>query len=497
MEPLLLPLLVPFLFLILTLLGRKVPIFQRGLAVAGSFTLLVVTVYLLADVARHGIRSTQIGNWPAPFGITLVADLTSAVMLAITGVLAFLVSIYTLQGIDERQVQHGFYSLFFGLLMGVCGAFSTGDIFNLYVWFEVMLMASFVLMALGGERAQLEGAIKYVILNLMASGLFLSATGILYSVVGTLNMADLSIRLRLVASPDLVTVVAILFLVAFGIKSAAFPLFFWLPASYPTPPVAVTALFSGMLSKVGVYSMIRVFTLLFVSDVAFTHTILLIMAGFTMVTGVLGAAAQYDIRRLLSFHIISQIGYMLMGLGLFSQASLAGTIFFIAHVIASKASLFLIAGIIHRITGSYDLRRIGGLYRTQPGLAFLFLIPALALAGLPPLSGFFGKLALVQAGLGLDQYTIVAVSLVVSLLTLFSMMKIWNEGFLKPSPPDAPPHQPAEGLKFMLIAPAVVLAVVPIVMGFAPGPIYRLAEQAAAQLLNPDGYIAAVIGSLR
>ncbi len=497
MEPLLLPLLVPLLLIVLTLLAWKHPRVQRWLGVIGSLALMVVTLLLLENVARLGIRATQIGNWPAPYGITLVADLTSAVMLAITGVLAFTVSLYTINGIDERRVKHGFYTLYFALLMGVCGAFLTGDIFNLYVWFEVMLMASFVLMALGGERAQLEGAIKYVILNLTASALFLSATGILYSVTGTLNMADLSIRLRLVTSPDLVTVVAILYLVAFGIKSAAFPLFFWLPASYHTPPVAVTALFSGMLSKVGVYSLVRVFTLLFLADVSYTHTIILIMAGFTMVTGVLGAAAQYDLRRLLSFHIVSQIGYLLMGLGLFTQAALASTIFFMVHVIAAKSALFLVAGVMRRITGTFDLRKMGGLYRTQPWLALIFLIPAIALAGLPPLSGFFGKLALVRAGLGVEQYTIVAVSLAVSILTLFSMIKIWSEGFQKPSPENAPAHQPAEGNKFLLLAPAVILGLITVVLGVAAGPVYGLAEQAAAQLVNPDGYLSAVIGGVR
>lgn len=494
MEVLLLPLLIPLLFIILSLLAWNYTNLQRGLSLVGSFSLLIAGLVLFQQVSSRGIRSTQLGNWPAPYGITLVADLFSAVMIAVAGLLAFLVALYSVKSIDEKRVAHGFYPLYFALIMGVCGAFLTGDIFNLYVWFEVMLMASFVLMALGGERAQLEGAIKYVIINLIASALFLSATGILYSVAGTLNLADLSIRLRLVASPDLVTIIAILYLVAFGIKSAAFPLFFWLPASYHTPPVTVTALFSGLLTKVGVYSLVRVFTLLFLSDVAFTHTLILVIAGFTMVTGVLGAAAQYDIRRLLSYHIVSQIGYLLMGLGLFTTAGLASTVFFMVHVIVAKSALFLVAGIIKRLAGSFDLRRIGGLYRTQPWLALLFLIPALSLAGLPPLSGFFGKLALVRAGLEQGQGVIVAVSLLVSILTLYSMTKIWIEAFWKPAPANSPVEQPAEGFKVLLLAPTIVLAVIAVVMGLLAGPLYGLAEQAAAQLLDPAGYVAAVIG---
>jgi len=491
------PLLLPLLFIVLTLFAWNTPRIQRLLALLGSTALLVAGLSLLAQVRASGIAVTQIGNWPAPYGITLVADLFSAIMITITGVVALLVAIYSLEGIDEQRVAHGFYPLYFALLMGVCGAFLTGDIFNLYVWFEVMLMASFVLMALGGERAQLEGAIKYVILNLTSSALFLSATGILYSVAGTLNMADLSIRLQEVNSPGLVTTIAMLYLVAFGIKAAIFPLFFWLPASYHTPPVAVTALFSGLLTKVGVYSLVRVFTLLFLTDVAFTHTILLVLGGLTMVIGVLGAAAQYDMRRLLSFHIISQIGYLLMGLGLYSVAGLASTIFFMAHVIAAKAALFLVAGIVRRVSGSFDLRRIGGLYRDQPWLAILFLIPALSLAGLPPLSGFFGKLALVRAGLAQGQYVIVAVSLAVSLLTLFSMTKIWMEAFWKPAPEKAPPQNREAGYKLSLVLPALAMGLISVLLGFLAQPVYGLAEQAAGVLMQPALYAAAVLGGVR
>lgn len=497
MQIVLFPLLIPLLFIVLTLFGWNNPRIQRLLALLGSTALLLAGLILLTQVQKSGIAVTQIGNWPAPYGIALVADLFSAIMITITGVVALLVAIYSLEGIDEQRVAHGFYPLYFALLMGVCGAFLTGDIFNLYVWFEVMLMASFVLMALGGERAQLEGAIKYVILNLTSSALFLSATGILYSLTGTLNMADLSFRLQELDSPALVTIIAMLYLVAFGIKAAVFPLFFWLPASYHTPPVAVTALFSGLLTKVGVYSLVRVFTLLFLTDIAFTHTVLLVLGGFTMVVGVLGAAAQYDMRRLLSFHIISQIGYLLMGLGLYSVAGLASTIFFMAHVIAAKGSLFLVAGIIRRVSGSFDLRRLGGLYREQPWLAILFLIPALSLAGLPPLSGFFGKLALVRAGLAQGQYAIVAVSLAVSLLTLFSMTKIWMEAFWKPAPDKAPPQNREAGYKLTLVLPALGMGLISVLLGFLAQPVYGLSEQAAGFLMQPALYAAAVLGGVR
>jgi multicomponent Na+:H+ antiporter subunit D len=349
-----------------------------------------------------------------------VADEFSAIMLLLTGIIGFAVEGYSLATMDRARENFGYHPLFHFLLMGVSGAFLTGDLFNLYVWFEVMLVSSFVLMALGGERAQMEGAIKYVTLNLISSMLFLTALGILYGLAGTLNMADLASKFAEISATQPVGVMrtlATLFIIAFGIKAAAFPLFFWLPASYHTPPVAVSALFAGLLTKVGVYALIRVFTLIFVQDTAYTHTLILLIAGLTMITGVLGAVSQNEFRRILSFHIVSQIGYMMMGLGLFSPIGLAASVFYIAHHIIVKTNLFLVSGAVHRLSQTFELKQLGGLYRARPALAALFLVPALSLAGLPPLSGFFAKLGLVQAGLYQNQYLIVGVSLAESILT--------------------------------------------------------------------------------
>jgi multicomponent Na+:H+ antiporter subunit D len=455
---------------------------------------------LLSVVAREGIQVTQASDWPAPFGISLVADLFSAIMVLMAGTMGLIVVVYSLVSMDREREHFGYYPLLQFLLMGVCGAFLTGDIFNLYVWYEVMLIASFVLLTLGGEPAQLEGGIKYVTLNLMASALFLAAVGILYGTVGTLNMADVARQLHQVEGSTLATALAVLFLVAFGIKSALFPLFFWLPAAYHTPPISVTVIFSGLLTKVGVYSLIRVFTLIFTEDTGFTHTVILIIAGFTMVTGVLGAVAQYEMRRLLSFHIISQIGYLLMGLGLFTPLSLAAAIFFMVHVILAKSALFLVGGVLHHISGTYDLKKLGGFYRVSPVLATLFLIPALSLAGIPPLSGFWAKLVLVRAGLELGQYVIVAAALGVSILTLFSMIKIWSEAFLKEDPDGKPTDiaQPTTVIplepRLLLLTPIAVIAVLMVVLGVGAEPIFQLSMQAAEQLIDPTDYMLAVLG---
>ena len=421
---LVLPILVPFLTAAICLAVWRSRRMQRALGVAGTLVLMGAGIALLWDVRANGIRVVQAAGWPAPFGITLVADLFSAIMVAVASVMGAAVMVYSTATVDARRESFGYYPLYHVLLMGVCGAFLTGDIFNLYVWFEVMLIASFVLMALGGEQGQIEGGLKYVTLNLISSAMFLAAVGLLYSAAGTLNMADLAVRLRPTAGPSLMTVLSMLFLAAFGTKAAIFPLFFWLPASYHTPPVAVSAIFAALLTKVGVYALVRVFTLIFVQDVGYTHGLILVVAGLTMVTGVLGAIAQTDMRRLLAFHIISQIGYMIMGLALFTPLALAGCIYFIVHNIVAKTNLFLVSGLAQRLGGSYDLKRLGGLYRASPALAVLFLLPALSLAGVPPLSGFFGKLLLVQAGIAAGGYGIVAIALFVSLLTLFSMNKI-------------------------------------------------------------------------
>ena len=501
---LVLPVIIPLCTAAVSLLFWSRRRVQRGCSAAGAAALLAAGAALMYCVWFGGIASTQVGDWPAPFGITFVADVLGAVMVVLAGIVGVAVVGYSLTAIDRRREAFGFHPLVHALLAGVCGAFLTGDLFNMYVWFEVMLIASFVLMGLGGERAQMVGAVKYVVLNLVSSSLFLGAVGILYRLTGTLNLADLSRTLGAVgdgtgaAGGAAVTVTSMLFLVAFGIKAAIFPLFFWLPASYHTPPVVISALFAGLLTKVGVYALIRVFTLLFIGDVGYTHRLILVLAGLTMITGVLGAVAQRDVRIILSFHIVSQIGYMIMGLGIYTPLALAGSVFYILHHIVVKTNLFLIAGVIERAGGSFDLARVGGLFKSRPGLSALFLVSALSLAGLPPLSGFFAKLALVKAGLEAREYTIVAVSLAVSLLTLYSMTKIWNQAFWEPAPdgrPDARDNgrPPSPGEVRRLTVPVAGLAAVTLAVSAAAAPVFAVASRAAEQLMNPAEYVRAVL----
>ena len=468
---------------------------QLALTSAGLHTL--TSGLLLYHVHLNGILATQIGNWPAPFGITLVADHLSAVLVMITAIVNLAVTSYSQADIDASLIDRGYYPLLQMLVCGICGAFLTGDIFNLYVWFEVMLIASFGLLVLGQSKSQLDGGVKYVVINLLATLLFLASIGLLYGLTGTLNLADLYGKVPLVTNRGLLTAVAMLFLAAFGIKAALFPLFFWLPAAYHTPPVAVSAIFSGLLTKVGIYALIRVFTLVFTVDMGYFYPVLLVMAALTMITGVLGAAAQNEFRRILSFHIISQVGYMAMGLALQTRLALAGTIFYLIHHIIVKANLFLVSGVVQRLQGSFELAQLGGLYRSNGWIAILFFIPAFSLAGFPPLSGFWAKMILIRASLDIHQYWVAFVAAVVGLLTVYSMTKIWAEVFWKPAPQannftDA--KMPRKTSVWML-APITALALLTIIIGFGAEFVFKFAEQAAVELSHPQYYVDAVLGN--
>jgi multicomponent Na+:H+ antiporter subunit D len=345
-----------------------------------------------------------------------------------------------------------------------------------------------VLLSLGGEPGQLQESFKYLVLNLLASTIFVASVGILYSVTGTLNMADLSQKIAQTERSGLMTALSMLFLFVFGVKAAIFPLFFWLPDSYPEPPTAVSAIFGGVLTKVGVYTLIRTFTLLFVQDVAFTHTLILVLAAFTMIVGVLGAIVQNHFKRILSYHIISQIGYMILGLGLYTPLALAGSIFYIIHHITVKTALFLISGITERATSTQQLKEMGGLLNTYPVVALLFMLTALSLAGMPPLSGFFAKLTLLTAGMQEQRYVYVGVALLGSFLTLVSMSKIYLYVFWGESKQTR--ERPMRQLD--LILPVAFLALVTVALGLCGEPVFQLAQQAAAQLFSREVYIAAV-----
>jgi multicomponent Na+:H+ antiporter subunit D len=488
---LVLPVIVPIGAAAFIWLFNSRPRIQHALVLVTVAATLTVACLILRQTAAGGVHSTQIGHWPAPYGITFVVDGFSTLMLLISTLIGGMAALFSIGDTAERR-HAGYFPLFFILLGGVNGAFLTGDLFNLYVWFEVLLMASFVLMALGGQRTQIEGAVKYVMLNLAGSTLLLAGIGIIYGLTGTLNMADLADKLAGVSNAGRVNAAAMLLLVAFGIKSAIFPFFFWLPASYHTPPPAVAALFAGLLTKVGIYALIRMFTLVFVADTAATFELLRILAGLTMISGVLGALIQKDMRRLFAFLIVSEIGFVLMGIGFRSERALTGTIFFLMHMAVVKSTLFLMTGVIEHWKGTVRLDRLGSLFEDHPAFGYLFLGPVFALAGLPPLSGFWGKYILVQAGLIEKYYLLVGVALAVSLTTLWAVGRIWMEAFWRPA--SAPKRRVDAPVGLLRIGPIVVLAAVTFLLGLWAEPFHAQALQAAGQLLHPSAYMQAVLG---
>ena len=474
---------------------------QRRLAAVGVLANLVVAVLLLVYTLGDNRLVMVMGNWPAPFGIVLVADGLAAIMLTLSGILTATTVFYAMGTLDDRARMNYFPLLMF-LLMGVNGAFLAGDLFNLYVFFEVLLMASFALLTLGGQIGQINGGIRYVLLNLLASSLFLAAAGLTYGAVGTLNMAHIAVRMP-TAPASIQIFIAGLLLIAFGSKAALFPLFFWLPSSYHTPHPSVTALFGGLLTKVGVYTLFRVFPLIFPHYLQEWQPLILTIAGLTMLTGVFGAMAVNTMRRVLSFQVISHVGYMVMGLGLAASRDpklavfgmSAGILYLVHHMIA-KTSLLMAGGAAELEVGSGSLLRsqLTGLRRRRPALAVLFFIAAMSLAGLPPSSGFVSKLSLLEGAVTSKLWLIAAVSLLVSLLTLMNMLRLWQKAFwgvpTQPLSPVAPMNHRSR--RHLTLAPIAVLVVLSLGIGIFAGPVFRWSSIAGAQVMDREGYIQAV-----
>lgn len=490
-----LPTVLPLLGAAVALLVRRAPGVQRIISIVAITGSLALSIALLVRADRDGPVIARVGAWSPSIGISYVIDRFAGIMLVISMLTLLAVLVFAIGERSRDEASPIFHPVYLVLAAGVAAAFSTGDLFHLFVAFEILLMASYVLLTLDGDEAQVRAGTTYVVINTIESAVLVVAIGLVYAATGTLSMAELPARLAEL-EPGTRTGLQLLLLVAFGLKAAVFPLFFWLPDSYPTARSAVSAVFAGLLTKVGVYAIIRSQTLLF-GDAH--RSLLLWVAGLTMIVGVLGAIAQSDVKRILSFHIVSQIGYMLLGVAIGGPAAVAATIFFLVHQIPVKTSLFLVEGMIEHATGTSRLDRLSGLLHRSGWLAVLFLLPALSLAGLPPFSGFVGKLALVSSGVDDGQWVLVAAALVGSLLTLVSMTKIglavfWGE-------PETPrPAGAAVGPDRTLrwpvpmVGATVLLVGVGLAIAAGAGPLYGLCERAATDLVTPGWYAAEVLG---
>ena len=500
---------------------------QRTVTVGAMALTLVLDAVMLADVWNQGPQAVHLGGWAAPYGIVMVVDQLSALMLVVSVVVSLAVLVYAVSegvagGDDEGPISI-FYPTFLLLVAGVSNAFLAGDLFNLYVGFEILLTASYVLLTMGGTAQRIRAGVTYVVVSVISSILFLITLGMIYGATGTVNMADLSVKLADLPQGTQLQL-HLMLLIAFGVKAAVFPLSFWLPDSYPTASAPVTAVFAGLLTKVGVYSIIRTETLLFPDRQI--NGLLMWVALLTMLVGILGALAQIDIKRMLSFTLISHIGYMIFGIAVGTPQALAAVVYYIAHHIVIQTSLFLVAGLIERRGGSTNVDRLAGMLRISPLLGVLYLIPALNLGGIPPFSGFLGKVGLLEAGIAsgtwLD-HLLVGVSVLVSLLTLLALIRVWNRVFLRrvedaeyPDPvlraTTAQGHHPHSSrvvtgnpgsvlagssevvlLPRTMVGATTALVVVGVALTVFAGPLFDLAGSAADNLVHPDRYIDAVL----
>ena len=490
-----LPIVIPILAAALSIVFGRWRSAQRLISIVALSAMSVVAIVLLVGADDDGYLVHRAGGWPAKVGISLVVDRLAGLMLVVSSLVLLAVMVYAIGQQGEEQRRVGFHPVYLVLAAGVSASFVTADLFNLFVAFEMMLAASYVLITLGGRPDQVRSGMSYVVISLLASTLFIMVLALVYASTGTVDMAELSIRLAEL-DPGVRAALSILMLTVFGIKAGLFPLFFWLPDSYPTAPGPITAIFAGLLTKVGVYAIIRTQMLLFGAE-EWMGTLLIVVAVLTMVVGVLGAIAQDDMKRILAFHIVSQIGYMIFGLGLFTVAGVAGAVFYIVHHIIVKTALFLVTGLVGRRAGSTRLSEVGGLVRSAPLIAVLFAVPALSLAGLPPFSGFLAKFALIDAGLGASAWIGVAACLAVGVLTLFSMTKIWAGAFWG-EPEEEPRSEPRAhgrgGAPMLMLLPTAALALMSIGVSIWAGDLYSVAERAAVDLMDPSGYQSAVLG---
>ena len=495
-----LPVLLPMFGAALSLIVGRRPRLQRLISIAALVCVVVVVAMLALSAHRDGAQTLWFGAWPGTVGIALVADRLSALMLLVASLVTLGVLVFS-GGQDEDEIRQEtpvsiFHPTFLLLCSGVSNAFLAGDLFNLFVGFEILLFASYVLLTMGATRPRIRAASIYVVVNLVSASVFLILLATVYSATGSVNLAQLSQRIPGLPD-DVQMMIQALMLTSFGLKAAIFPLQAWLPASYPTAPAPVTAVFAGLLTKVGIYAILRTQTLLFPHR-PITEVLLILAAG-SMLVGIMGAIAQSELKRMLSFTLVSHIGYMLLGIALGSVDGLAATIYYTSHHITIQTTLFLVVALVGRVAGSTSLERVSGLVAVSPLLATLFFIPAMNLSGIPPFSGFIGKIGLVQAALefgGAWGWTMVAVSMLTSLLTLYAIAKAWNRAFwgepeLVTTEHDGEDIVPGS-LPGVMLGAAIGMIVLTLLLTIGAGPLYDYCQQAAVALTDGD-YTRAVL----
>ncbi|MGB6407552.1 MAG: Na+/H+ antiporter subunit D [Planococcus donghaensis] len=487
--PMLLPIIVGVLLIFLRTYGR----IQAWISLTAMALTAGISGFLLQKVQVDGIIRLDFGGWEPPFGILFVAD-SFAVLLVLTSsiVTAICLSYALISTSKELQTMY-FYPTVLFLIAGVNGSFLTGDLFNLFVCFEVMLLSSYVLLTLGNSKRQLREAIKYVSINIVSSWFFLVALAFLYGAVGTLNMAHLADRVAEVGQTPLLTTISIVFLVVFSLK-AGLLLYFWLPGSYSSPPIVTSALFGALLTKVGIYALFRVFSLIFHYQPETTHTIIGIMAALTLIGGSLGAISFNDLRSIAAYNVVVAVGFILVGLAIATPAAIEGSIYYIIHDMVAKALLFLLIGTMITLSGTSKMAGMSGLMKNYPLLGWSFFIAMLSLAGIPPLSGFIGKVLISSAAIDNGSYVLLALSLLSSIFVLYSLLRVFKNCFWGETIVSKEEQLP---LRRGVLIPCLVLVGLTILIGLGTESMSPYVSDAAETLVNPSIYIDAILGKIQ
>ena len=497
-----LPILLPAFVAALILLFRRHTLrIGRGVSVASSVTLVLTAIYLLARASDGSVDSYALGDWSAPFGIVLVLDRLSALMLLLTATLSLLVLWYVIQTDLDRRGWH-FHSLFHFQLLGLNGAFLTGDLFNLFVFFEVLLIASYGLMLHGQGAERLKAGVQYVIINLVGSTLFLLALGVLYGVTGTLNMADMAVRVAAVPASDqgLLQAAAALLMSVFALKAALLPLHVWLPRTYANTSPPVAALFA-IMTKVGVYSIIRVMTLIFGAGAGVAAwgpgAWMLPAALLTVVIGFIGLLAARGLRDMGAFALIGSTGTLLVAVSLFDEAALAAALYYLPHTTLAAAALFLVADSIQRRRPENgDSLVPGPRFISSEPLSVLFLLAAIAMVGLPPLSGFVGKLLILEAAQPLPSAPWVwSTILVTTFIGIIALARAGSTLFWKSAAIGEGPLPAARWQRTADLLPAATILLLLAGLTVFAGAATNYMNEAASQLFVPTAYVEAVLGA--
>ncbi|MTE24187.1 Na+/H+ antiporter subunit D [Microbacterium sp. ZXX196] len=495
---------LPLLGAAFTLLSGRHRRLQVGVSVATLTATFVLAVVMLIAVDQGTPLAVSVGGWPLPFGIVLYVDRLAALLVAVSSIVLLAVLLFSVgqgaaDGDDETPVSI-FHPSYLILAAGIFDTFIAGDLFNLYVGFEILLVASYVLITLGSTESRIRTGIVYIVVSLVSSIIFLSAIAVIYGALGTVNMAQIAERMVEIP-PDVQMVLHVMLLVGFAIKAAVFPLSFWLPDSYPTAPAPVTAVFAGLLTKVGVYAIIRTETQLFHDSNL--NLVLAIVAVATMIVGILGAIAQAELKRILSFTLVSHIGYMIFGISIATEDAVGATVYYMVHHIVVQTTLFLAVGLIERYAGSTSILRVKGLVAASPLIAAVYFVPALNLGGLPPFSGFIGKYALFEAAAGVGtpiMWVAIGAGILTSLLTLYALMRAWNLSFWREKEdssetearisylekaPDADAQGEPRAIPRIMGAATIGMVAATLALTVFAGPIYEVCERIGESLLQP------------